>query len=337
VLREPGIGGVCPSCGELFGSEAVFCWRCGTQVQSTAAAAPPEIEKDIVYGKGGEQELKLDLARPTKGDGPLPAVVCLHGGGWRMGSRHAAGAAYRDADPTPFERMAQSGIAVANVDYRLSGEATWPAQLHDVKAAVRWVRDNARRLEVDPARIGALGESAGGTLAALLATMGDGWLEKDARIRVAIAWSGPMDLVSLTAERGDGWAVPLMGCTLDACRDRFQQASPVTHVDRSDAPLLLLTSDDELVPITQAAAMEDRLRKAGVPYDATVYRGTRHALDYRDEAIGVTVSWLERHLADNGKSPAGTAAFLVTVVVVVAGGAALVLRWRRRHAGAAIS
>ena len=121
--------------------------------------------------------------RPAAGAGPLPAarrragrlpvVVFLHGGGWRVGSRHTAGPGVRAARAGPFERVARAGIAVASVDYRLSGEAVWPAQLHDAKAAVRWLRARAGELGIDPDRIAAWGESAGGHLAELLGLTGD--------------------------------------------------------------------------------------------------------------------------------------------------------------------
>ena len=98
----------------------------------------------------GVRPLELDLVPAAGRRPPAPVVVFLHGGGWRLGSRHAAGPAYRGADPSPFEQVAQAGVAVASVDYRLSGEATWPAQLHDAKAAVRWLRARAGELGIDP-------------------------------------------------------------------------------------------------------------------------------------------------------------------------------------------
>ena len=124
----------------------------------------------------GIRPLELDLYLPPA-EGPHPVVVFLHGGGWRVGSRHSAGPAYRGADPNPFELVAQAGVAVASVDYRLSGEATWPAQLHDAKAAVRWLRARAGELGVDPGRIAAWGESAGGPLAELLGLVAEPALE----------------------------------------------------------------------------------------------------------------------------------------------------------------
>jgi hypothetical protein len=124
----------------------------------------------------GTRPLELDLYLPAAR--PAPVVVFVHGGGWRLGSRHSAGPAY--ARTSAFEAVARAGIAVASVDHRLSAEAAWPAQLHDVKAAVRWLRARAGELGVDPGRVSAWGESAGGHLAALLGlTAGDPGLEGD--------------------------------------------------------------------------------------------------------------------------------------------------------------
>ena len=116
----------------------------------------------------GVRPLECDLWLPPIGDLPAPVVVFLHGGGWRMGSRHSAGPAFDGATPSPFEQLAAAGIAVASIDYRLTGEAIWPAQLHDAKAAVRWLRARSGEIGIDPDRIAAWGESAGGQLAEML-------------------------------------------------------------------------------------------------------------------------------------------------------------------------
>src|SRR3954471_2644666 len=127
----------------------------------------------------GVRPLELDLVLPPEPATAVPLVVFLHGGGWYVGSRHSVGPAYADTRPTPFERLAQAGIGVASVDYRLSGEAVWPAQLHDAKAAVRWLRARAEELGIDPDRVAAWGESAGGHLAELLGLVTDPALEGD--------------------------------------------------------------------------------------------------------------------------------------------------------------
>lgn len=297
-----------------------------------AAGAQAAIEErtDVAYGGTPAEPLLLDVYAPRADGGERrPSIVMIHGGSFREGDKSSFAPEAR--------KFAERGYVVFSVNYRLDQPSAFPAELDDVQAAVRWVRAHARDYQLNPARIGALGESAGGTLAALLATVGDGPLDRDARVAAAVSWSGPMDLVALASAPGSSPGTSLMGtslvgCTVDACRSKFEDASPITHVDRTDAPLKLVSSADELVPLSQAVAMDDRLLKAGVHENLEVYRGTRHGLEYRDEAIGTTVSWFETYLQDNGKSPAGTVAFAGTVVVVIAGGVVLVVLWRRRQA-----
>ena len=154
-----------------------------------AAAAGTRVLPGVPYAAlPGIRPLELDVWLPPESRTPSPAVLFLHGGGWRAGSRHLAGPAFSGAQPTPFEQLARAGIAVASADYRLSGEARWPAQLHDVKAAVRWLRARAGELGIDGERIAAWGESAGGHLAELLGlTMDDPALEGgDGRARLRL-------------------------------------------------------------------------------------------------------------------------------------------------------
>ncbi len=202
----------------------------------------------------GVRPLELDLYLPPETDGSVPVVVFLHGGGWRLGSRHVAGPMYRGASPTPFEKVAQAGIAVASVDYRLSGEATWPAQLHDAKAAVRWLRARAADLGVDPDRIAAWGESAGGHLAELLGlTEDDAVLEGDvgivgtsSRVSAVVSWYAPSDLTGFATDTGADPTDPatreaqLLGAPVPEVPELAAQASPVTHVSPDAPPFLLL-------------------------------------------------------------------------------------------------
>ena len=297
------------------------------------AAAPGEVEvrRDVQFGVANGKPLLLDAYVPPPAAGLRPAVVLIHGGGWRTGDKGSYAPEAR--------RLAERGWVAFSVNYRLNEPSPFPAAVEDVQRAVRWVRAEADEYDVDPARIGALGESAGGHLAAMLATSGAGRIDTGARVAVAVAWSGPMDLAALARTRGDAWAVPLMGCPLSACPERFAQASPTTHVDMSDAPLMLVNSTDELVPLSQAQAMESRLEQAGVPRQLDVYPGNRHALDYRDDAWAPTARFLESHLSGAGATPGrtsvGTVVFLVVVVLVaVAGSAAIMVVARRRSAAA---
>jgi acetyl esterase len=287
-----------------------------------AAAPAVEVRRDVVYGRVGATPLLLDAYVPGGGGSHRPAVLLVHGGGFRAGDK---------ASFAPeATRLAERGLVAFSVNYRLDEPSAFPAEADDVQAAVRWVRGAADDYRVDPSRVGALGESAGGSLAALLATLGQGPLDTGARVKVGVAWSGPMDHTVLARERGDDWARQVMGCTLAACGDRFVEASPVTHVDRTDAPLLLFNSTDELVPIGQARAMDDGLRRGGVDHRLEVLPGSRHALDYRADAWPATVRFLDRYL---GRAPASSSprtAALVTAVVLLGGLAAGTFASRRR-------
>ncbi|GAJ13590.1 unnamed protein product, partial [marine sediment metagenome] len=123
-----------------------------------------KVQRDIVYARVGDRKLLLDLYLPPKSSAPLPVIVWVHGGGWRGGSKGSGGRALP---------MLDRGFAVVDVGYRLSGEAVFPAQVEDCKAAVRWVRANAAKYGLDPDSIGAWGSSAGGHLVAFLGTAGD--------------------------------------------------------------------------------------------------------------------------------------------------------------------
>jgi acetyl esterase len=289
-----------------------------------AGAQPAaEIHRDIEYGTANGKRLLLDAYVPPAGESRRPAVVMIHGGGWRVGDK----ASWRPE----AERLATKGWVAFSVNYRLDEPAVFPAEIEDVQAAVRWVRAHAEEYKVDPARIAAIGESAGGHLAAMLATLGTGALDRDARIRVGAAWSPPVDLTALAGSRGAGWIGPLLGCNQQTCPDRLAQSSPVTHVDGTDAPLYLVSSTEELVPLSQSQAMAERLKAAGVEHRLDVYPGNRHALDFRDDAWNPTLAFLETHLAgaseEDEAPPFLEAAFGVTAL----GAAGFLLLRRRRH------
>src|SRR5215510_9833699 len=146
----------------LWLTRVVFVAVTGSLAIASAAAGQESeirVERDIVYGKGDQMDLQLNLAIP-KGKGPFPAVVCIHGGGWYRGQR-------QDMD-FMTELLARRGFVAATVSYRLVSTARFPAQIEDCKAAVRWLRANAAKYHIDPDRIGAIGPSAGGHLACLL-------------------------------------------------------------------------------------------------------------------------------------------------------------------------
>ncbi|MEV7172500.1 alpha/beta hydrolase [Streptomyces sp. NPDC093224] len=222
----------------------------------------------------------LDVQVPA-GDGPFPAVVWIHGGGWLDGDR-------RYPPPTvPAELLHGSvlaaGLALVSVDYRHSLEAPFPAQLHDVKAAIRYVRAFAGELGIDPDRIGVWGESAGGHLAALAGLVGpdasglegtEGVGSGDTGVLAVVDWYGVSDLVSLAGhpmpalppgvEFPDPY-VALLGASVADRPDLARAASPVTHAAGSNPPPFLLVhgTRDGLVPYSQSEALAAALEAAG--------------------------------------------------------------------------
>jgi acetyl esterase/lipase len=265
----------------------------------------------------GIRPLELDLWLPPAGASPPPVVVFLHGGGWRLGSRHSAGPAFKGADPGPFEQFAQAGIAVASIDYRLSGEATWPAQLHDAKAAVRWLRRRSADLGIDPARVAAWGESAGGHLAELLGlTIDDQSLEGEvgivglsSSVAAVAAWYGPSDIAAVATDLGTDpldsitREALLLGAAAATIPEVAAQASPISHVTPGAPPFLLLHGGaDRLVPGVQSQRLHDALAAAGVSVELHLYDGSDHmwlgagGAAAAADAVPRTIEFFQRHL-----------------------------------------
>lgn len=160
------------------------------QAQPPAPNVPEgaKVVRDLEYARVGEKKLLLDLYLPEKAESPLPVIVGIHGGGWANGNKAGGQGSW----------LARHGYAVAVINYRFSGEAIFPAQIEDCKAAVRWLRAHARKYNLDPERFGATGHSAGGHLTSLLATAGDAkefdkgdYLEVSSRIQAACPSAGP--------------------------------------------------------------------------------------------------------------------------------------------------
>jgi len=247
-----------------------------------APSAGHTVLRDLEYAVVDGVSLKLDLylpvARPAD---PVPLVLWVHGGAWRAGSK--------DATYAP-DTLGES-YAVASIDYRLSDVALFPAQIHDVKAAVRWLRAHAERFGVDPARFGAWGSSAGGHLVALLGvTCGDADLEgtvgdhldQSSCVQAICDFFGPTDFFALVEQRGPDTRRPmpedqLLGGSVEELSDLARLASPFYHIDPDDPPFLILHgSDDQTVPVEQSIAFDEALRAAGVDTTLIVIEGAGH-------------------------------------------------------------
>jgi acetyl esterase/lipase len=266
----------------------------------------------------GIRPLELDVYLPPDTSSRVPVVVFLHGGGWRLGSRRSAGPAFAGAAPSPFERLALSGLAVASADYRLSGEARWPAQLHDAKAAVRWLRGRAGELGIDGGRIAAWGESAGGHLAALLGLTdkdldGDvGMLGPSSAVDAVVTWYPPTDLAALARDldadpmAADSREAQLLGAPLPTVPELTAQASPVSHAGPDAPPFLLLHGrNDRFIPCVQSERLRDALQQAGNQVEFEVYDGADHmwlgAPDAAAQAVDRTIEFLHRKFAPTAR------------------------------------
>ena len=263
----------------------------------------------------GVRPLELDLWLPPDPSPPVAAVVFLHGGGWRMGSRASAGPAFARGGPNPFEQVARAGIAVASVDYRLSGEARWPAQLQDAKAAVRWLRARAGELGIDPNRIAAWGESAGGHLAEMVGLTGENSaLEGDvgitgpsSAVSAVVAWYAPSDLTRVATDSGQDPADPttreamLLGAAPSSVPTIAALASPVSHVVATAPPMLLLHGRaDRLISSAQSERLHRALTDAGADARLGLYDGADHmwlgAPEAAVDAVQRTIAFLRDQL-----------------------------------------
>jgi len=256
-----------------------------------------KVEKDIVYGDAGDRPLLLDLYSPQNVDGPVPGLIFIHGGGWKHGSKDD----YRVYGLT----FAQKGYVVASVQYRLSGEAQYPAAIHDVKAAVRWMRANADSIGVDPQRIGVAGGSAGGHLAMMIGFTSDvprfdgqsGNEGVSSRVQAVVNIYGPTDLTTEFArQRSTGSLLSgFFGGTYDQRRALYEEASPIRYVTLDDPPTLILHGTiDDVVPINQADLLAAKLNETGVPYIYDRLPGWPHAMDLANPVNERCVWFMER-------------------------------------------
>jgi acetyl esterase/lipase len=229
----------------------------------------------------GFRPLLLDLYLPGRPES-APLVVFLHGGGWLRGDRSMVSPQFASWRPGPLARLAAAGFAVASVDYRLSGEARFPAQLEDVSAAVGWLTGRAAEYGFDAGRIVLWGESAGAHLAALLGLQSTG-----PRVRGVIDWYGPADLLALDEQVGAAGAptddpldtreARLLGAPVAEVPELARAASPVSQV-RAGAPPFLIAhgTADQAVPFAQSATLAAALAEAGVGVRFEAVDGADH-------------------------------------------------------------
>lgn len=258
------------------------------------------VQNDIEYARPGGHSLQLNMARPP-GSGPFPAIVCIHGGGFRAGTRQGY-------DPL-IRRLAERGYAAVTISYRLAPQHPFPAAVHDVKAAVRWLKANAARYSVDPARIGVTGGSAGGHLAQFLGVTAGipefegqtGQEAESSRVSCVVNFYGPSDFTQSYGKSVDAAEVlPLfLGGNLEQARERHIRASPLYWVTPNAAPTLLVHgTKDNYVAYEQALWLLDRLKAAGVEAELLTLEGAGHGFKGEDAARAeqAMLAFFDRHL-----------------------------------------
>ena len=266
-----------------------------TPTPQASPVVPKNVEllHDVVIGTGGGRPLHAEVARPKNAPAkPMPAVIVIHGGGWSSGSHK---------ESQMYLVLAAHGYFAASVEYRLSGEAKWPAQIEDCKLAVRWLRANAAKYNVDPNRIASMGGSAGGHLAICLAVMENesqfegegGYPGVSSKVQAVVDTNGPANF----SRDFSG----LFGATLAEKPEVYKAASPLTYVRAGLPPFIVFHGDkDNIVPFAQSSTFVEALQKAGVPVKFVVMKGAGHDItatpEDKETLRNESLSWLDEHL-----------------------------------------
>lgn len=261
-----------------------------------------EIERGVTYCEHDGVALLMDVYHPHDQDDEAPAIVFLHAGTWVLGDRTVG-------PRTEFNEVLTRGYVVASIDYRLGGTSMFPAQIQDAKCAVRHLRAEAERYGIDPDRIAAWGESAGGHIAALLGVTGDeapwpetgGHEDETSAVQAVVAVSAPFDLEAPDfVPIANRVARTVFGQPEGAgSSEVLRAASPTTYASADDPPFLLVHGDrDGVVPITQSLAMTLRLNDAGGSAEFVVVHNAEHGLAPLDGPTDPPISDVDERIAD---------------------------------------
>jgi len=274
---------------------------------------PPGVcwEPDIDYlGEGRSQKADLYLPARIPSGQRVPAVVIIHGGGWTGGDKRAL------REINIATNLALHGYAALSINYTLATATrpAWPRNLHDCKTAVRWLRHHAVRFQIDPDRIGVIGGSAGGHLAALVALTGpaDGldpagpYGEYSCQVRCAVDFYGPTDLL----EHRD---THMLGKTRAEAPELYRAASPIRYVDPADPPLLIAHgTEDKTVSVRHSELLAEALRRAGVEHELIIIPGAPHTFhlqpkqrDLRPVVLGFFDKHLKQRVSENSSHQSG--------------------------------
>jgi acetyl esterase/lipase len=293
---------------------AVAIW--GTRVAESAEGRRRRMEfpdvnivRDVLYKRVNGRDLRLDIYSPKSITQPLPVLLWIFGNRWSRGSKNH-----------PPLNLISRGYIVVSIDYRLSGEAPFPAAIEDCKAAVRWIRANAAAYHFDPDHIGAWGHSAGGHLAALLGTSG-GVAELEgtgdnstfsSRVQAVCDMSGPSDLLQFyeaVSNSNDGMAridrssiEQFLGGSVEQNRAKAIAASPTTYVSKDDPPFLIIHGEKDMtIPVSQSEVLASKLKAAGVQVTLIVAGGRAHGVGGPAFAPEITAFFDEYLKPDSAK------------------------------------
>jgi len=269
-----------------------------------AFAGGVKLVSNVSYGSNSAD--KLDEYLPTrKASKATPAVIFIHGGGWNGGDK-SKWASYAS------NFVADTGWPAFNINYDTSSTTLFATEPREVTAAIDWVKARSKSFNVDPARIGLIGDSAGGHLAMLAGTTGSGPATGSGRVKLVVSWSGLSDLPLVTQDAGcfdvpcdytstTQWLGSVTqnfegGTLAPTVPDQWAATSPVTLVDSTDAQMLLFNSINEMVNIDQMLGMEAKLASNGVPAQSITYDGSAHGMAYAAQAWPTTLTWIRSRL-----------------------------------------
>jgi acetyl esterase/lipase len=257
-----------------------------------AVADELSVERDVVYGTAGGIELKLDLYKPAGDYQKTSGLLLIHGGGWQAGDKSHFEAFAREA--------AKRGYVCASINYRHAPRFLFPAQVEDAKCAVRWMRAEANALKIDPARMGAVGASAGAHLAMMLGAMDPadglegegGHADQSSKVQAVVALFGPTNFVGEYPPVSRAIVKTFLGGTQEEKLETYKRASPITYVNAGDALMLLFQgTNDSLVPFDQAIQMATALTKAGVNGRVELLLGADHGWSGKELERTAQGSW----------------------------------------------
>ena len=288
-----------------FGDAPWLRLELGALPASVSTGDDVDVYPGLIYASPvGFRPLRLDLHLPAAGSRPAPLVVWIHGGAFAMGHRGLLPDFLAEA--RFFERLAGYGFAIATIDYRLSGEARFPAQLHDVKAAIRWLRARAGELGLDSTRVAVWGESAGGHLSAMAGVTSGlhemegavGVRDGSSAVQAVVDWYGPTDFAAMDRQRPAGAVQAhgnagspesrLIGAAVDASPGLVAGANPCAYVRPGLQPFLVAHGTaDRLVPFGQSVLLVEALRAAGVPVTFHAVAGADHVFDGAPDQVAL--------------------------------------------------